>query len=74
MNSVNLQDTRLIYRNLMFFYMIVVKYQKVKKKIPFKNTSKRITCPRNKLNQGNESLYSENYKTLRKETKDDIKK
>ena len=32
MNSVNLQDTRLIYRNLMLFYTILTNYQKAKKK------------------------------------------
>ena len=50
MNLVKLQDTRLTYRNLWLFYMLIVNYQKEqakkknknKKLIPFKITSKRI--------------------------------
>ena len=36
--------------------------------------SKKIKIPRNKLNQGDKDLYTENYKTLIKETEDDSKK
>ena len=45
MNSVKLQDTSLIYRNLLLFYTLIMNYQKEKaekKKIPFKIASKRI--------------------------------
>ena len=30
MNSVKLQDTRLIYRNLLLFYTLIMSYQKEK--------------------------------------------
>ena len=55
MNSVRLQDTRLIYRNLLHFYILIMNYQKEKAK---KKNSHLKLCqkkiPRNKLNQGGE--------------------
>ena len=44
MNSTKLQDTRLIYRNLLYFYTLIMNYQKdkVRKKNSFKIISKRI--------------------------------
>ena len=44
MNSGKLQDTRLIYRNLLLFCTLIMNYEKekVKKKILFKITSKGI--------------------------------
>ena len=46
MNSTKLQDTRLIYRNLLQFYTLILNYQndkvKKKKKNSFKIISKRI--------------------------------
>ena len=32
MNSIQLQETRLVYRNLLIFYMLMVNYQKKKVK------------------------------------------
>ena len=57
MNSAKLQDIRLIYRNLLFFYTLIMNYQKekVKKtKTHVKSHQKRIKYFRNKLNQGGE--------------------
>ena len=49
--------------------------EKVKKKtIPFKIASKRINHLRINLTKKVKDLYSENYKTLMKETEDDTKK
>lgn len=73
MNSVKLQDTRLTYRNLRLFYMLLVNYQKEqakkKKLIPFKITSKRIN-----LTKEMKDLHSENYEALMKEIKHDTNK
>ena len=61
MNSIKLQDIKLIYRNPLHFYRIITNYQKVKK-IPFIVTSMRkkylgINEPREV-----KGLYSENYR------------
>ena len=50
MNSMKLQDTRLIHENLLFFYPLIMNYQKEKAKKPilFKITSKKNKIPRNK--------------------------
>ena len=75
MNSVKLQDTRLTYRNLWLFYILIMNYQKeqAKKKqtnlIPFKITSKGI-----KFTKEMKDLYSENYEALMKEIKHDTNK
>ena len=44
MNSVKLQDTKLLYRNQLYFYSLKVDFQKetLGKKIPFTIASKRI--------------------------------
>ena len=44
MNLVMLQDTKSIYRNLLHFYTLTTNYQKdkLREKIPFTITSKRI--------------------------------
>ena len=52
MNSVKLQDTKLVCRNMLHFYTLITNYQKeIKKTIPFMLASK---IPRNKFNQGGE--------------------
>ena len=73
MSSVNFQDTRLIHRKLLFFYKLILNYQKreSKKTIPFKITTKGTEINLNKVVK---DLYSENYKTLMKEIEDDTKK
>ena len=42
MNSVNFQDTRLTYRNLLLFYTLIINYQKEKarKQFPLKSQQK----------------------------------
>ena len=61
MNSTKLQDTRLMCRNLLLFYILII-IRKRKNKISKKNLIKEV-----------KDLYSENYKTLMKETEDDSK-
>ena len=48
--------------------------RETKKTIPFTIASKRIKYPGNKSNQGYETLYLENYKTLKKEIEKDTNK
>ena len=54
-NSAWQQDMRLTQRNWLCFFILTVKYQKGKKKIPFKITSKNKIL-RNKLDQRGERL------------------
>ena len=55
MNSAKLQDTRLIYINLLHFYTLIIKYQKkIKEIIPSNIPLKKNETPRNKLIQGDE--------------------
>ena len=69
MNLARQQNIRLLYRNLLLFFIITMKHQKVQKPIPLKlHLKNKIT--RNKPNQGGERLI-ENYKTLIKETEGD---
>ena len=75
MSSVMLQDTRLIYRNLLLSYMLIMKTRKRKQK-------KKKSCLKShqkeyigiNLTKGVKELYSENYKTLLKEPWNDTKK
>ena len=73
MNSAKLQDTRLIYRNLLFFCTLIMNYQKeiAKTKITFKISSKWKEYPGINLTKEVKALYSENYKTLMKGIEDD---
>ena len=73
MNSVKFQETKLIYRNLLHFYTLTMKYQKEKLRkqfhIPSHQTEKKylgINLPKEV-----KDLYSENYKILMKEIEDD---
>ena len=61
MNSVKLQDTKLIYRNLLHFYILTTNYEI----IPFTITSKI------NLTKKVKDLYLEKCKILMKEIKDD---
>ena len=67
MNSVKLQDTKLIHRNLLHFYTLTMNDQK-EKLIPFKITTKRIKYLGINLPNELKDLYSENYKRLMEET------
>lgn len=50
MNSVNLKDTELVYRNLSHFYTLTANYHKreIKKTIPIYNHIKMNNTPINK--------------------------
>ena len=70
MNSVKLQDTKLIHRNLLHFYTIQRLEREIKETIPFTFTSKRIkyigiNLPKEAKDP--KDLYSKNCKTLMEE-------
>ena len=67
MNSVTFQDTKLIYRNVLHSYTLTTKEREIKETIPFTIASKRIKYLEINLPKETKDLYSENYKTLRKE-------
>ena len=75
MNSVKLQDERLIFRNLLFFYTLIMNYQKekAKKKILFTITLKRIKYLGISLSKEVKHIFSESYKTMMKEFENDTK-
>ena len=62
MNSAKLQDTRLIYRNMLHFYTLIMNYQKEKVflKIPFKIASERIKYLGINLTKEVKDLFSKN--------------
>ena len=70
MNVVKLQDTKLMHRNLLHSYTLTTKDQKEKETIPFTIATKRIKYLRINLPKEVKDMYSENYKTLMKEVKD----
>ena len=82
MNSVKLQDTRLICIKLLHFYTLVTSKKKsnelrereIKKIIPFIISSKRIKHLEINLTKEVKDLYSENFKTLMKEIEDNTNK
>ena len=68
---VNLQNAKLIHRNLLHFYTLTKKKKrKIKEKIPFTITLKRIKYPGINLPKEAKDLYLEKYKTLVKEIED----
>ena len=74
MNLAKLQDTKSIHRNhlLAFLYANNEKSEReIKESIPFTIATKRIKYLGINLLK-TEELYTENYKTLMKEIKDDI--
>ena len=72
MNLVKLQDTELIHRNLSYSYTLTTKDQKEKlRKQSHFHCIKRIKYLGINLPKEAKDLYSENYKILMKETKDD---
>ena len=71
MNSVKLQDTKLIHRNLLHSYTLTTLAEReIKETIPFTIASKRIKCLGINLPKEAKDLYLENYKTLMKEIED----
>ena len=73
MNLAKLQDTKSIHRNYLHFYMLTEKSEReIKETIPFTIATKRIKYLGINLSRETKELYTENYKTLMKEIKDDI--
>ena len=68
-----LQDTKLIYRNLLHFHTHnnELSEREIKETIQFTIASKRTKYLKINLPQDMKDLYLENYKTLMKEIKDD---
>ena len=74
MNLAKLQDTKIsTQKSLAFPYTNNEKSDReIKKSIPFTIASKRIKYLQINLPKRTKELYTENYKTLMKEIKDDI--
>ena len=73
MNLVKLHDTKLIHKLLAFFYTDNEKSErKIKESIPFTFATRRMKYLRINLPKETKELYTENYKTLMREIKDDI--
>ena len=73
MNFAKLQDTKSTHRNHLHFYILTVKnLKKSKESVPFTIATKRIKYLGINLLKETKELYTENYKTLIKEIKDDI--
>ena len=71
MNLAKPQDTKPIHRNHLHFYIPTMKNQKEKLRNQ-QIATKRIKYPGINLPKKTKELYTENYKTLMKEIKDDI--
>ena len=73
MNLAKLQDTKPIHRNHLHFYVLTMKNQReIKESMPLTIATKTIKYLGINLPQETKELYTENYKTLMKEIKDDI--
>ena len=72
MNLAKLQDTKSIHRNYLHFYILTEKSERaIKESILFTIATKRIKYLGINLPKEMKELYTENYKTLMKEIKDD---
>ena len=71
MNLAKLQDTKSKHRNHLLFYILTMKNQKEKLRNRSHSPLQQKEISRNKPKETKE-LYTENYKTLMKEIKDDI--
>ena len=72
MNIVKLQDIKLICRNPLHSYTLTMRKQKEKLRKQFHSPLQRKNkILRNNLPKETKDLYTENYKTLMKEIKDD---
>ena len=79
MNLIKLQDTKLIYRNLLYFYILTtytnctlseISEREIKQTIPFTIASERLKYLGIKLPKEAIDRYSENWKMLMKEIED----
>ena len=67
------QDTKSIHTNHFHFYILTIKNQKeIKESILFTIATKRIKYLGINLPKKTKDMYTENYKTLMKEIKDDL--
>ena len=65
-----MQDTKSIHRNHLHFYILTEKSEiGIKEPIPFTTVTKRIKYLGINLSKETEELYTEDYKTLMKESK-----
>ena len=72
MNAIKLEDIKLIYINPLHSYKIILKIQKsIKETIPFTIAMKRIKYLGINLPKEAKDLYTEKYKILMKQIKDD---
>ena len=60
-------------KNQLHFYTLIMKYQEKKLTVPFTIASKRIKYQGTNLMKEIKDLYTKNYKTLMKESQEDIK-
>ena len=77
MNLVKLHDTKLMHRNLLHSYTLTITQRserEIMETISFTIATKRIKYLGINLPKKVKDLYSENYKTLMKEIKDDTKR
>ena len=75
MNLAKLQDTNNTQKSLTFLYSNNEKPEReIRELIPFTIATKRIKYLVINLPKETKELYTENYKTLMKEIKDDIKR
>ena len=73
MNLAKLQDTKSIHRNHLHFYIRTEKSEReIKESIPFSIATKIINYLGISLPKETKEVYTENYKILMKEIKDDI--
>ena len=73
MNLAKVQDTKSIQKLLVFVYINNEKSEKeIKESTPFTIATKRIKYLGINLPKETKELYTENYKTLMKEIKDDL--
>ena len=56
MNTINLQDTKSIYKNVLYFYMLTISHQKEKLRI--QSSTKRIKYIGIKLTKEVKNLYT----------------
>ena len=71
MNVVKSQDTKLIHRNQFLYTDNERSEREIREAIPFTIASERIKYLGVNIPKETKDLYSENYKTLVKEIKDD---
>ena len=74
MNLAKLQDTNAIHRNHLHFYILTVKKsgREIKESIPFTIATKRVKYLGINLAKETKAPFTEKYKTLMKEIKDNI--